>query len=316
MLILLENQISGFRDYPMLHVAVQQRMVSIGTMVKTVERANPGRRVYHLLFSCLRGCTDDLSMHAGQNRLDALVDPYTGKILKTVCWQRTPIGILYDLHGSLFSGDSGESVNAVAGLSLVLLGATGLYLWPGWRSARRAFAIRWRGSTFQVSYDVHKLTGVVAVLFFFTWAITAAAQVFWPEPSEPIAVARGSGKMLDLDRLAAIGRSALPGELTLVYMPVNGTLVVRTRVPGDSDPYGYSYAAVNVYSGRVTQVYDERNFPLASRIRAAMYAVHIGSPGGLALRLIYAAVGIAPALLFLTAFLMWLQKLKPNQESY
>ena len=104
--------------------------------------------------------------------------------------------------------------------------------------------------------------------------------------------------------------AVLPGQLTMVYMPTHGTLVVRKRVPGDLDPYGYSYVVVDAHTGKVAQVYDARTLPLLWRVRAAMYAIHIGAPGGIVLRLAYAVFGLAPAFLFTTAFLMWLYKLK------
>lgn len=309
-LILLENKIAGYRDYAMLRVPVREHKVSLADMIAAVGHANPGKTVYHILESCPTGCTYDLSMHSGADRLDALVDPYSGRILKTVDWENTPVGIAYRLHGSLFYGDTGELINAMAGLSLIVLGTTGLYLWPGWKNFRKALAITWRGTPYRVSYDLHKATGIVAVAFLVMWALTAAAQVFWPEPPEPIAAAKGSGITRNFDALVRIGDAALPGELTFVSIPSNGTIVVRKRVPGDPDPYGYSYVAVDARVGRVAQEYDLRTFPLLWRIRAAMYAVHVGAPGGIGLRLVYAIAGLAPAVLFSTAFLMWLQKLR------
>jgi uncharacterized iron-regulated membrane protein len=310
MLILLEDRIDGYRDYPMLRVPVRGQKVSLAKMIDAAQRANPGRHVYHILFSCSRGCTYDLSMHAGNERLDALVDPYTGAVRETVVWQKTAIGVLYALHGSLLAGENGERINSIAGLSVVLLGCTGLYLWPGWRNVRRAFSIRWRGTASQIGYDVHKLTGFGAVLFLVMWAITAAAQEFWPEPPESVAPVGGSGKVLGIDRLVKAAQGALPGEVTMVYTPVAGAVVVRKRVAGDPDPYGYSYVAINARTGKVRQVYDLRTFATLWRVRAALYAAHVGSPGGAALRVVYAIVGLAPALLFVTALIMWLQKLR------
>ncbi|HZY96013.1 MAG TPA: PepSY-associated TM helix domain-containing protein [Candidatus Cybelea sp.] len=309
-LVLLENQITGYRDYAMRRVPVGERKVPLEHMIASVEGANPGKKVYHILESCPAGCTYDVSLHSGTDRLDALVDPYTGAILESVVWNTTSVGILYALHGSLFLGDTGEAINAVAGLSLVILGSTGLFLWPGWQRLRNGFAIKWRGSPYRISYDVHKVTGVAAVTFLLVWAATAAGQVFWPEPPEPIYALSNGQRALSLDYLVRVADAALPGELTFVSMPSSGTIVARKRVPGDPDPYGYSYVAVDARTGAVTQVYDLRTFPLLWRMRAAMYAVHIGAPGGIGLRLAYAIVGFAPALLFSTAFVMWLQKLK------
>lgn len=309
-LLLLEDHIPDYRDYLMLRVPAGQSRVSLAQMIRSVERANRGKRVYHILRSCESGCTYDVSMHDGADRLDALVDPYTGKILRTAVWEQTPIGILYNLHGNLFYGDTGAEINGIAGLSLIFLGVTGLCLWPGWRAFRRAFTIKLRGGAYRVSFDVHKIIGFTAVSFLFMWSLTAAGQVLWPEPPEPIFPVQTGGSTLSLDELAQTGNSALPGQLTVVYMPSHGTLVVRKRVPGDLDPYGYSYVAVDTHTGKVIQVYDARTFPLPWRIRAAMYAIHIGAPGGIVLRLAYAVFGLAPAFLFLTAFLMWLYKLR------
>lgn len=312
-LLLLENQITDYRDYLMVRVPTGKSTASFAQMVRAVEAANPGKRVYHILESCDSGCTYDVSMHDGVNRLDALVDPYSAKILKTVVWEQTPIGILYNLHGNLFYGDTGAEINAIAGLSLVVLSITGLCLWPGWRSLRRGFSIKLWGGAYRVSYDLHKIAGITAVSFLLMWSLTAAGQVLWSEPPEPLVSRQSGGAALSLDKLAQIGNSALPGQLIMVYLPTNGTLVVRKRVPGDLDPYGYSYVVVDAQTGKVVQVYDARTFPLLWRVRAAMYAIHIGAPGGIVLRLAYAVFGLAPALLFLTAFLMWLYKLKRSE---
>ena len=174
----------------------------------------------------------------------------------------------------------------------------------------RAFTTKLRGGAYRVSYDVHKIVGITAVSFLVMWSLTAAGQVLWPEPPEPIFPFPARASSLSFDKLAQIGNTALPGQLTMVYLPARGTLVVRKRVPGDPDPYGYSYVAVNTNTGGVVQVYDLRTFPLLWRIRAAVYAIHIGAPGGTVLRLVYALFGFAPAVLFPTAFLMWLCKLK------
>lgn len=175
-------------------------------------------------------------------------------------------------------------------------------MWPGWQLIRRGFTIKLRSGAYRASYDLHKLVGITAVAFLLMWSLTAAAQVLWPEPPEPLLARHSGDARISIDKLAKIGDSALPGQLTMVYLPANGTLVVRKRVPGDFDPYGYSYVVVDAQTGRVAQVYDARGFPLLWRFRAAMYAIHIGAPGGLVLRLTYAVFGLAPALLFLTAF--------------
>jgi uncharacterized iron-regulated membrane protein len=296
-LLLLENAIPEFRDYPSLRVPAGPHKASLDAMLASVESAHPGKRVYHVLESCEPGCSYDFSMQDGGRRLDALVDPYSGRVLETVVWQNTAVGELYALHGSLYAGDAGETINATAGLSLVVLGVTGLWLWPGWR--------RFRWTAFQV----HTTTGVIAAAFLLVWACSAAAQVFWPDPPEPIPSLTGTARAMRLDSLVPRAAAALPGDVTMIYPPDRGVVVVRKRVPGDPDPYGYSYVVVDASTGALVQIYDARRFPFLWKLRTAAYAVHIGSYGGIPLRLVYAIAGCAPAVLFVSAFFMWLRKI-------
>lgn len=311
-LILLEDQISGYRDYLQQSVPIATHTVPVERMLRSVEMANPGKPVYHIVESCPSGCTYDFSMHDGVNRLDALVDPYTGSIVSTKVWERTPVGFLAQLHGNLFAGDTGEIINAIAGLSLILVSLTGLYLWPGWKAAKHGFTIKWSGGSYRVNYDLHKVVGITALCFLLVWALSAAGLALWPEPPESIAAVQQppGTQAKSLDELIKVGNKALPGQLVYVYTPNNGTVVLRKRVPGDIDPYGYSYIAVNEFTGRVSQVYDMRSFAWPWRVKMAMFAIHLGTPGGIVLRLAYVVMGLAPAALFVTAFSMWLLKLK------
>lgn len=317
-LVLLENQISGYRDLAQQTVPALPQRVSLSEMVRRVERNNPGKRVYNVLESCQSGCTYALSMHDGPNRLDVLVDPYTGRILNAAVWERSTVGFLYRLHADLFLGASGEAINATIGLSLLIIGVSGLYLWPGWQSAKHGFTIGWTRGSYRINYDLHKVVGIASLCFLLIWTLTAAGLGLWPGPPEQRvkAIQRSRGERAEtFDRLVKIGDATLPGVLTSALTPTNGVVVVRKQVPGDVDPYGYSYVAVNEYTGEVAQVQDMRTFPLLWRIKMAMYGIHVGAPGGIVLRMAYVVAGISPAVLFTTAFCMWLIKLKKSEAA-
>ena len=167
-LILLENNIDGFRDYPVRHVSPTSATQSLAAMLATVERTHPGEKPTHILKSCDRGCTYDFSFNrdAG-DRLDVLVNPYSGKIVQNVLWSRSTVGFLYDFHANLLSGDRGSTINSVVGLIAVLMFLTGLYLWPGWARLSRGFSVRYRAGRWRTSFDLHKVTGILCVTFSF-----------------------------------------------------------------------------------------------------------------------------------------------------
>ncbi len=316
LLILLEDNLSGYRDYSEMSVSTRNATVPVAQIIGTVERANGGKPVNDVAISCQAGCTDYVSIRDGIRTIYALVNPYTGAILRSGVRESSLVGFLFDLHGSLLSGNTGLRINAFAGLSLILVSITGLYLWPGWNSPKHGLTIKWRGGSYRINYDFHKVLGVLSLPFLVMWAITALGLVMWEPPEEMSIVDPAPGaRALGIDALIKTGNSALPGQLTDIRTLRNGVVVLEKRVPGDIDPYGYSYVAVNAYTGRVSQVYDMRRFALPWRVGMSMFAIHIGAPGGLVMRLAYAFMGTMPALLFVTAFSMWLFRLKRRELS-
>jgi uncharacterized iron-regulated membrane protein len=314
-LILFENNIDGFRDFPVRHVSPAGAVQSLAAMLSTVEKAYPGEMPYHILESCDRGCTYDFSLaRAAGDRLDVLVDPYSGAIVQSVLWSRSPVGFLYDFHANLFAGDEGSTINSVLGLTAVLLFLTGLYLWPGWGRISRGFTLRFGAGRWRTNFDLHKLTGILCVTFFIFIVLTGTATVFLAEPDIATAPPASPDKRapLTLDALVAAADRALPGKITMIYPPTDATSSLRIRkvVPGDPDPYGWSFVSVDQYTGKVTAITDASKWPLAWRIYSYFYPLHIGSVGGLALRYVYVAFACAPIVLYFTAFLMWLNRLK------
>jgi uncharacterized iron-regulated membrane protein len=316
-LILLENGIDGFRDYPVRHVSPANATQSFAAMLTTVEKTYPGEKPYHILKSCERGCTYDYSIaRAGGDRLDVLVDPYSGKIVQSVLWSRSLVGVLYDFHANLLSGDRGSTINSIIGLVAVLLFLTGLYLWPGWARISRGFSVQYRSGPWRTNFDLHKLTGIVCVAFFIFIVLTGVATVLLAEPPDaPAPATTRRGMPFSIDALVAAADKALPGTITMIYPPAdaNASLRIRKVVPGDPDPYGWSYVTVDQYTGKVTALEDSRSWPLAWRIYTYFYPLHIGSVGGLALRFVYVVLACAPLVLYFTAFLMWLNRLRRDE---
>ena len=318
-LVLLENQIPDFRDFPTRNVPVGSRPQSLDAILTAAERTDPGGHVTHILKSCDSGCTYDVSFAKPDgDRLDILVDPYTAQIVDSVLRSSSSIDRLYEFHANLFAGDEGAVVNSTIGLVALLLVLTGAYLWPGWRKPSRGFTLKWSGGQWRVNFDVHKVIGIVAVSFFVVIIVSGVAGVFLSEP--PVieaSQASHAGRPLPLDTLVADAHRALAGKVTMIYPPSSdtSTAVIREVVPGDPDPYGWSYVSLDRFTGRVVALDDASKWPLAWRVYTYLYPVHIGSIGGYALRLVYVAIALAPAVLYLTGFLMWLKRVNRDRAA-
>jgi uncharacterized iron-regulated membrane protein len=77
-----------------------------------------------------------------QGRVVVYVDKYRGNITGEDHFQGKWKQWLYDLHVRLLSGVTGETVNGVGALLLIVLAATGLVVWwPGIKYWRSGFSV-------------------------------------------------------------------------------------------------------------------------------------------------------------------------------
>ena len=65
---------------------------------------------------------------------------------------------------------------------------------------------------------------------------------------------------------------------------------------------------ISTLSGAVLRVDDSRKLPLATKIVNAMFPLDIGAYGGVWMRILYIFIGIAPAVLAVTGFVIWWSK--------
>lgn len=257
--------------------------------------------------------------------LKVYVDPYSGAVLGARTPGQSLVGTLRELHMKLLAGETGEAVVGSAGLVLIALCLTGLVLWwPGRRKLAEGLTLRrplrWR----RANFDLHKLGGLLSLAFLLMAGLTGAALVFpapfelalqsvagTPSRSPPPKTGPTTGEPVPLDTLLAEADRALPGaRTTRVDLPTSpgAPLRVRKRLPDEPHPNGMSFVYVDRYGGAVLRVENALEAPLAARLMALRYPLHIGSLGGLATRLLAVLTGLFPAGLFLTGFFLWLAR--------
>jgi uncharacterized iron-regulated membrane protein len=126
------------------------------------------------------------------------VNPYTGEVLNTRVWDTSFFGRVFALHYALLAGNVGMVIAGIAALLMFILSITGLVLWSGWRNLMAGFKIKWNARPKRKNYDIHKVAGIVSVVFLamiaftgFCWNFYAQtepliyAATFSPKPIEP-----------------------------------------------------------------------------------------------------------------------------------
>lgn len=253
------------------------------------------------------------------------IDPYTGEVLGDRVERYTYYRFLLNLHYRLFiPGDTGVYITGIAGLLLLIISATGIYLWSGWRRLIAGFKIKLKASAKRANYDIHKVTGIIAAVFFliiaftgFCWSFEGItypvinAVTFSPEEEE-ISIQSPLGKdRLQPSTILASAQQALPEMIPQFFSyPYEAT-----------DPF-FIYGtkeetvAVDPHTAEVLKIELSQEMSLGDRITSSFFPLHNGAFGGIATRILYVFVGLSPIVLFLTGLTMyWLRRRKVTATS-
>lgn len=295
-------------------------MISPDQALRVVRESDPKASVQFLSPPREKDGTYEAYLKGGRR---AHVDPYSGEVLGVRFPTDHPIGFLFALHTELLSGANGETVVGVGGLLLLLLGVTGVVLW--WpdpkKGLRQGFTVQWRGNWKRLNWDLHRVGGVLAVLFLSLTAVTGAALVWGPQvtewtlritntPPRPKLASRPTpgAAPLSLTELSARAESALPGALTtritLAAKP-EAPVVIRKKLPREIHRNGMSFVYLDQYSGQVLRVENALEATAGPRLLNLRYPLHVGQFWGPVTRVVYVLVGLAPAFLFVSGCLMW-----------
>lgn len=289
------------------------------------ERARPGVPVTHLFVAPGPEDTHEIWYRGDERRV--YVDPYTAAVRGQREAGRTPFGWLTLLHTHLLSGETGERVVGWGGVGLLGLAASGLFLW--WPVRLRQFGervrVRWRGGTRRAAVDLHRAGGFWTAAFLLLAAATGIALAFteWtaatvyraagtsPPPKPKAPKPPSDASILPLGNLLTRADAALPGGVVRrVTFPgkAGQPLVVRKRFPGEAHPNGINYIYLDPATGAVLRVDAAARAGGPRRLLDARYPLHIGRWGGTATRLLHAAGGLMPAVLYATGVYLWWTK--------
>jgi uncharacterized iron-regulated membrane protein len=172
------------------------------------------------------------------------------------------------LHGSLLAEGAGMTVNAVGGFLIAALCLTGMIVWwPGLGSWRRALTIHANVGWKRFVFDLHGALGFWTFAVLLMWGLTGGYFVF-PQPF----------------------RAAIT-----LFTPIDAPPALRPAAP--------SLVSATVVGGKLPP--RRRPLTLGARILRGFSLAHYGNFGGWGVKTLWVILGLAPAVLFSTALLMW-----------
>ena len=310
-------------------VIPQEQTISIDLITKIARSTYPDWDIQYLKWS--KNSQQPLTLRMTERETNpniymdgdhqVFIDPYTGEVLGDRVERYTYYRFLLNLHYRLFiPGDMGVYITGIAGLLLLIISATGIYLWPGWRRLVSGFKIKIKASVKRANYDIHKVVGIIAAVFLLIIALTGVcwnfegitypvinAVTFSPETEEiKIPQPQPGQNMAKPSVILARAQKALPKmDLEFFSYPYKET-----------DPF-YLYGineetvTVNPYTAEVLTVEFPQQMTLGDRVTNSFFPLHNGAFGGLPTRILYVFIGLSPTVLFLTGLNMY--RLRPPQ---
>lgn len=213
------------------------------------------------------------------------VDPCSGALLGPVSEARPWLRVVARAHRNLLLGEAGRRLLVGLAWGLLFLAISGLVM------ARRG------------RKSAHGAIGLWTSLVLAGYAISALLLLLRPATTAP-PVKTGALVSRDIDSYLRGAATVLPqGKLS--WIQLGDPVVVRVKMPGDLQKRGSNDVEIHPATGEVMRINLVDN---KGRIRAALAALHFGEAASPWAWPLYAAAGIVPLTLLISALILLVRK--------
>jgi uncharacterized iron-regulated membrane protein len=250
--------------------------------------------------------------------------PVTGEVLPASRWHGV-VSWFENLHIFLLAGEAGFIANGVGAACLLLLSLTGILIWwPGVRRWKRALVVNFRANWKRINFDLHSVVGVWPLALISLWAVSGI-YFAWPslvtravgyispvvsnrEPKfevKPDAAGGRADMRAVITKAAGMSPKATFAGIGLSNNPTEPIVVDMAREkPGDLLATDYIYFHPATGEHLATWRYGD-NQTAGDWIIWLMHPLHFGTSWGLAVKVLWAALGLSLPLLTITGALMY-----------
>ncbi|MGE3693248.1 MAG: PepSY-associated TM helix domain-containing protein [Novosphingobium sp.] len=250
------------------------------------------------------------------------LSPDGQRVLRRDFWGDYAMTWVYDLHYRLLLGKAGGVVFGYAGLALLALLLTGLWVWWPRGSLAKALRFKQKAPPVRRLRDWHKLAGLAGLPLLLMLTATGVmlalpdesngllAALFGPAQEMPSPLP-GHAEGPDIPPSAAMTAAAasMPrARLAWLEIPGHGHAPYRLRMQQPGDPsrrFPHSFVWIDRHTSRILAFTDSTRAGAGGQISNWLHPLHDGSAGGIVLRLLAIFAGLAPIALFVTGVLRY-----------
>lgn len=319
--IVFKKPIDDFLNPALSRVRTADVRVPVDDIINTARNAVPDQQASFVFFHPADNAA--LEVWFRGSRLRAYLDPYTGELLGIRDANSSLMGFLTDLHIHLLSGKTGQQVMGWAGIGMLFLAISGLWIWwPKKNRWKQAFSIKWGAAPVRVWLDAHKLAGAVTFALLLMTAGTGAALALHEIVTEPLLIAlTGEGSRKPVPKTApAEGKAAAiagmmahatalfpDGRITRIVLPAKpgAAVAIRMQLEGEIHQSGRTFVWFDQHNGALLRVDNAMQANRATKIQSWLFPLHTGVYGGLATRWLQVLTGLSLLLMTLTGTWVW-----------
>ena len=273
----------------------------------------------------------------GSERIEAMFDPATGKLLGTRKVEGIGFGAphlmktLYEFHRNVLLGTAGSNIVGIAGFLLLASAISGFVVALPRKLAgfRRLVSINPRANNTRVMFDVHRSTGAIFFILVLLSTLTGATlvyvnyvrdfvSVFSPVAPFPVIPWRSGAdaEPKTLTEILAGVRAAYPGRNIIeIHGPPRqtGGYLVYLHRKGDEHRLGDTILWVHPMTGEILVERSDRTRNAGETLMHWLFPLHSGTAFGTAGMVAMSLTGAVPLLMVLTGLWVWLRK-RPGEK--
>ncbi len=257
------------------------------------------------------------------------LDPYSGRVLKTVNENETFFRFILDGHYYLWLPPAyGQPVVAISTLIFTIMLISGIILWwPKKNNRKQRFKVKWNARWRRKNYDLHAVFGFYASMLALVFALTGLVWGFQWFQRGTYFVASGGEELVPYYELQSSGQAASlethVNQKWIAFQQKYGRLaVIDVHIPHDA--LSTIEFALNPRPGTYYKTsyffYDqktlERLYPKhiygeyaqtsgAGKLLRMNYDIHVGAILGLPGKILAFCISLIIASLPVTGFLIW-----------
>ena len=307
------------------YVTPQGRRLPLGELGAAVRKAFPGERIGGYQLSSARNISVGVAIKRGL----AAVNPYTAEVLGVREGGQDFLGWVHQLHLRLTirnRSDTGKDIVRWAGVAMLVLLLSGVYLW--WPVKRVSIAAGATGRRFW--FDVHNAIGVLSWVFLLLLTCTGLMigfdetttpllyRVTGSEPSKasPPPPPPPGAAPITPDQAMEIAASAIPGTFPFqIGIPgPKDAYQIRSRFPEDLTGGGRSRVMVDQYTGKVLFAEGSRTAPAGARMVIANRAIHTGDIFGSPTKTLVSLASLMAVAQVVSGAIMWWKRTRARRS--